>query len=99
MAGKYGDERCPRCQRMMIRLENYNANPAWTRLDRSDDRPGGGYYARREAGCLLEIAWVVVSSVFEEISAWRKRRKMNRLLRLFPHSLYCPDCGHVDRRR
>jgi hypothetical protein len=48
-----------------------------------------------EAGCLLAILFVPYSWARAQFQQMR----LNRVLRAYPYSLYCPGCGHITKRR
>jgi hypothetical protein len=78
----------------MIELATYDAQANSLDVDRSIFNPGGGN-PEPEVGCLWALAWIP----FAWLKAQAQQSRLNRILRTYPYSLYCPNCGHVTKRR
>jgi hypothetical protein len=78
----------------MIDLAAFQADANALDVDRSIFNSGTGN-ADPEVGCFSALLWVPFAWVRAQI----QQSRLNNILRSFPYSLYCPNCGHVTKRR
>jgi hypothetical protein len=88
MRGVDGNETCPSCYLVLIDLADFDA-----RDDMSSVDSGRLIYNRYE---MFDEGGTRLSEV---IGAYFKQWRLNRVLRRYPRSLYCPYCGYIERRR
>ena len=93
MRGVDGNETCPSCYQVMIELNRFNAEDDAVPVDRGGWSGGGRAFweMNYEAEGIARITYM--------IQAWFQQRRLNRVLRQFPNSLYCSNCGYIVKRK
>jgi hypothetical protein len=93
MLGADGNETCPMCYQVMIELYRFNASDDSIGLDRGGWSGGGRMFWE------IEWEWEFLARFFSKIRASLYQRRLNRVLRRYPGSLYCSGCGYILKRR
>jgi hypothetical protein len=93
MRGVDGNETCPNCYLVMIDLADFDARR--DAISSGDDSLSLSNYHWWEASLLLDG----LGRVVDKIKASFLQRRLNRVLRSWPRSLYCSACGYIVKRR
>jgi hypothetical protein len=92
MRGIDGNETCPHCYQVMIELERFDARS--DAISSGDDSTHISNYGWWESAIILDG----IGRVIDKIKAFFLQRRLDRVLRSYPASLYCSGCGYILRR-
>ncbi len=88
---------CPKCQRPMVDLARYDARNEAIYLENDHDQVYYGDYDDRNPVLNKLIDWI--SDYMDYLTAGRKQRKLDAVLKVYPNSIYCAGCGYLVKRR
>jgi hypothetical protein len=93
MRGADGNETCPHCFRVMVDLARFDAREDAVPVDKGGWSGGGRYWP--EIDLAAEMEYRLWHRILAAVRQWR----LNRVLRRYPRSSYCPGCGYLIKRK
>lgn len=92
MRGVDGNETCPNCYLVMIDLADFDARSDG--ISAGPDSLSISNYQWWEISILLDG----IGRVIDRIKASFLQRRLDKVLRRWPRSLYCSACGYIIKR-